>query len=87
MASSGCVTGKCSMFTIGLENVCPSALVMCVAFCAATMATVFGRAASSGSTLRSQSVLRMNPACAIAHDSHPKTNTPRRPVEPPEATA
>jgi hypothetical protein len=31
--------------------------------------------------------LRMNPACAIAHESHPKTNTPRRPVDPPEATA
>jgi len=62
------------------------ALVMCVAWCAATMAIELGSDASSGAAMRSQNIPRMKPAYAVAHSSHPKTNTPRRPVEPPEAT-
>ena len=40
------------MGSAGLENVWPIALVMCVAFWAATIASELGTAASSGAAMR-----------------------------------
>jgi hypothetical protein len=57
--SSGWVTGKRALWTIGLAKVCAIELVMWVACWAATKAMVLGSPVSPGLTARSQSRWRM----------------------------
>jgi hypothetical protein len=60
--STGWVTGNSTTSTAGLAKVWGSALVMWVAVLAPTMAIRMGRAASSGVTARSQTLVRRKPA-------------------------
>jgi hypothetical protein len=85
--SIGWVTGNRATSIAGLWKVCGSALVMWVACSAPTMAARMGRAVSSGVTARSQTLGRRKPAYAVAQARQPNAKIPRRPVEPPEATA
>jgi hypothetical protein len=60
--STGWVIAKGTTRIAGPLKVCPIALVMWEACCAATIATVLGSAAISGVTARSQTRWRMKPA-------------------------
>lgn len=80
------VTGKRCVGGNGIAKVWGIAPLMCVGAAAATTAITGGR----GSVVVARIVCRIDQrtplANAAAHDSQSYTNTPRRPLEPPEAT-
>lgn len=80
------LTGNRMRGARGLENVRLSAAEMCVGFDAAIAAVTRGTPRNVGSFAQSRYWKRTSEVHSSAQARHPWTNTPRCPLDPPDAT-
>ena len=73
-------------FDSSVWKVCDIALLMCVGACAATCPRTGAEAIVSGCVIAYWTVQRTVLAIAVAQASQPQANTPRTPLDPPDAT-